>query len=630
MRYIMNLEEFKSLESKTEKIEFLLDYWKINKPILIGTVSSKKGSILWIDNVQSLDGEKNIKSPFALSSDRDMSVYCKIRESLESLEIGDNVIFSFDISSKEDKLVERPIVACPYAVHKLIDFDNSNINNKELLLDIIKEKGINSNIHKLLVQEEIENIMNNSLEDYKNNYNILKSSGEDDLKELELKKEKENKSISDIKEKISSLNNELKEKEELQKKFEEYGFNFENSKNNKVDIDVNKKSSAKKSKYIEYIQYYLAFREGKKLYYSKEILEEFYAGLCTNQLIVLSGQPGTGKTSLVEGFCDAIGAKLRIVSVQPNWTDNQDLLGFFNPIENTYIPTPFLDSLVEAEKNPDYLYIICLDEMNLAHVEYYFSEFLSKLQLEDKKITLYSDYLYKQAKEEVLSKIEIFIGKREEEKSKIEENIDLLKDNNFEQYYKLKKQWDSINTYKNEIKIPSNVRFVGTINKDETTKNLSPKVVDRSYIMEIIPYSFELIDSFKKIKESQKKKYKERLYLSSDEFKENAVEISKELKEKIHRIEEIFKDENIILSNRIYKQIEELIGSGIFREVDIYDAIVCTKILPKLNIEINDNNEEIVEKLYKELEWTSISKGLFENMKKYLYDSESGILTFWR
>ena len=148
----------------------------------------------------------------------------------------------------------------------------------------------------------------------------------------------------------------------------------------------NFKCDLKRKNHINYIKKYLGVNYQKNLYYSEEILEQFYGALCTNQLLILSGSPGTGKTSLVEGFSEAIGSNLKIIAVQPNWTDNQDLLGFYNPIEKTYVSTPFLDAIIEAKENPEKLYIICLDEMNLAQVEFYFSEFLSKLQSVERTI----------------------------------------------------------------------------------------------------------------------------------------------------------------------------------------------------------------------------------------------------
>ena len=57
------------------------------------------------------------------------------------------------------------------------------------------------------------------------------------------------------------------------------------------------------------------------------------------------------------------------------------------------LATPFLEALLEAQQNPEIPYFICLDEMNLARVEYYFSDFLSLLESRDEapEITLYSE-----------------------------------------------------------------------------------------------------------------------------------------------------------------------------------------------------------------------------------------------
>jgi hypothetical protein len=41
------------------------------------------------------------------------------------------------------------------------------------------------------------------------------------------------------------------------------------------------------------------------------------------------------------------------------------LVGYYNPLQKKYLPTSFLESLIEAQRNPEKLFLICLDEMNL-------------------------------------------------------------------------------------------------------------------------------------------------------------------------------------------------------------------------------------------------------------------------
>jgi len=223
------------------------------------------------------------------------------------------------------------------------------------------------------------------------------------------------------------------------------------------------------------IQVYL--HSEKKLQYDICILNQFLLALRTNQLIVLCGPPGTGKTSLVEGFAEAIGAKAKIMSVQPNWTDNQDLLGFFNPIEKRYISTPFLDTLIEARENPRKLYLLCLDEMNLAHVEYYFAEFLSKMESSTKTLDLYSEKYYR----DLMTEFDL-----------CDQRYGMLSITEMKKQAKdIPEDRERINKFamncpiEPRFRIPENVRFIGTINLDETTKTLSPKVIDRSYFIEI-------------------------------------------------------------------------------------------------------------------------------------------------
>jgi len=87
------------------------------------------------------------------------------------------------------------------------------------------------------------------------------------------------------------------------------------------------------------------------------------------------------------------------VPVKPNWTGSDDLLGYSNPIEPRYRPTQFLLALLDAAREPEIPHFICLDEMNLARVEYYFADFLSLLETRGEApwIHLYSSAEERQA-----------------------------------------------------------------------------------------------------------------------------------------------------------------------------------------------------------------------------------------
>lgn len=222
---------------------------------------------------------------------------------------------------------------------------------------------------------------------------------------------------------------------------------------------------------------YDTFAERIDYTYADSIGVPFLMALSTNQIITLYGPPGTGKTTLVSKMAKALGAKCTIVSVQSSWTDSGDLLGYYSPIDKTYEGTVFVEALIEAYRewidkgNDSRLHLICLDEMNLARVEYYFATFLSLLQLpeKDRTLRLLPSYI-----EEALDEMA--------EKASKGENGELLFDENDlapEQKYLLR-----LCKYHSFV-LPPNVHFIGTINNDDTTNELSPKVRDRSIFISL-------------------------------------------------------------------------------------------------------------------------------------------------
>lgn len=180
----------------------------------------------------------------------------------------------------------------------------------------------------------------------------------------------------------------------------------------------------------------------KRLYYSKQDIRAFIAGLAMSQLHILQGISGTGKTSLPIAFARATGGNYKLVEVQAGWRDRQDLIGHFNSFEGKFYESNFLQALYEAQcpSNRDRIYIIILDEMNLSRPEQYFADFLSKLEQDSPTIDLVTD---------------------------------------------LDKPSPQLFQNQNKLAIPSNVWFVGTANQDETTLEFADKTYDRSHIMEL-------------------------------------------------------------------------------------------------------------------------------------------------
>lgn len=203
----------------------------------------------------------------------------------------------------------------------------------------------------------------------------------------------------------------------------------------------------KTSEKINQIKNYIG---GKGFTYPDGLIENFYLSLKSKPFVILAGTSGTGKTRLVRLFAEAIGAndqngQYKQVAVRPDWSDSTDLFGHVD-LNGVFIPGAIVEFLAEAQRNPDHPYILCLDEMNLARVEYYLSDFLSVIETRDfKDGRITTDPLVR-----------------------------------LEQYGtdgKAKKTYG-------EIFFPENLYVVGTVNMDETTFPFSRKVLDRANTIE--------------------------------------------------------------------------------------------------------------------------------------------------
>ncbi|MDU2198862.1 MAG: AAA family ATPase, partial [Peptostreptococcaceae bacterium] len=367
----LNFEEYIKLGSKEDRLEVLKSHWNINEDVLQGKISlfSESDEYFQIRVIRNLDGKYILKNPFeerVLVVKAPKSMFL---DDLKNLESDDNVIFRFTPNMHLKDRNNIPIHIIKDSIAKVTNIDLLYSENDFDIVDIIEliKNNEDMKISKVLVNEE--SFKKNAKEIYTNLYEEAESR----KFELQLKN---NELENQILENTTELNRIVEviakgiiEKQRL--------INLGILKNHNVSIGKEEKIDIKRSQYVDYIVKFLGSSYEPSLYYNEITIQKLYTALSTSQLVILSGSPGTGKTSLIEGFSDAIGANKKIISVQPNWTETQDLIGFYNPIDKKYISTPFLDFLVDAKNDEDRLYIVCLDEMNLAHVEYYFAEFLS-------------------------------------------------------------------------------------------------------------------------------------------------------------------------------------------------------------------------------------------------------------
>ena len=187
-----------------------------------------------------------------------------------------------------------------------------------------------------------------------------------------------------------------------------------------------------------------AYMASQGFYYSLAEVANFYLCLRTKPLAMLAGISGTGKTQLVRQFAKAIGYgdsdHCVLIAVRPDWADSSDLIGYAN-IQGKFETKPLLDVMARAIEHPDELYFVILDEMNLARVEHYFSEFLSFIETRGRD----NDDVI--VTEPLISRADVNGGR--------------------------------------PIYLPQNLMVVGTVNMDETTHAFSRKVLDRANAIEM-------------------------------------------------------------------------------------------------------------------------------------------------
>lgn len=198
---------------------------------------------------------------------------------------------------------------------------------------------------------------------------------------------------------------------------------------------------------VSHVKAYAAQRS-VPLFYSDTTIRAFIASLATSRLLILQGLSGTGKTSLPRVFLEAIGGHFESIPVQAGWRDRHELLGYYNDFSKKFTESEFTKAVYRAgrPRQQDVVWAIVLDEMNLARIEYYFADFLSILEEPDRQRWLVS----------LMNSDPGLPG----------EQRPMHLDDGY------------------RLRIPENLWFVGTANRDESTFEITDKVYDRAQIIE--------------------------------------------------------------------------------------------------------------------------------------------------
>ena len=272
------------------------------------------------------------------------------------------------------------------------------------------------------------------------------------------------------------------------------------------------------------------------LFYSEEDVRKFVAGIGVSHLLVMQGLSGTGKTSMATAFGSYLKNPSTVISVQPMWKERSDIIGYFNEFTKRFSEGTLLKKLYEA-RYTDELYVIVLDEMNIARVEYYFADFLSQMELNPA-----NRYL------------EVVSDTWEDDPKLLERGI---------------------------LRIPENVWFIGTANNDDSTFAISDKVYDRAMVMNL--------DKKAEIFEPEQTDEDRISYTHFKKLVEEAeaqYSLSAEMIEKIRKVDDFLTSQfRVTYGNRIRRQMEEYIPVYIAcggTEIEAVDDMIAKKVLRKL------------------------------------------------
>ncbi len=181
--------------------------------------------------------------------------------------------------------------------------------------------------------------------------------------------------------------------------------------------------------------------------YSRNDVINFYICLTQGYITTFAGMPGTGKTSLCRLLAKGLGLDLPgsqrfvEVSVERGWASFRDYIGYYNPLTRTEERSnqEVFEALArltdEQGANPSDVapYMLLLDEANLSPIEHYWAPFLRACDSFDAQPTV------------------LPIGGNR------------------------------------SLVLPEHARFVATVNYDHTTEELSPRFLDRSWVIMLDP-----------------------------------------------------------------------------------------------------------------------------------------------
>lgn len=350
--------------------------------------------------------------------------------------------------------------------------------------------------------------------------------------------------------------------------------------------------------------------KSRGFYYSKEDLYNFYLSLRSKPFVIISGISGTGKTKIVELFANSVGAtedngQFKMIPVRPDWSDSSDLIGYLT-LQGEYKKGPLAELIEHAMNYPDLPHFALLDEMNLARVEYYFSDVLSVMESRKKDVDegIVSSYL-------------------------VDPNL-----------YQKEAFGESPG---GPLRVTNNLYIVGTVNMDETTHPFSKKVLDRANTIEFNRIELNHFDFLTGVTEKEPAKR-----ISNNNLESSYIHLIDVFSKHQSLIEKISKDiENInVFLSKINAQVGYRVRdeicfymvhnkeTGLLTEDEAMDFCYMQKILPRISggqvvKEVLENIQGLWSLKSEELQAQRYPRSYakVEEMRRRL--RENGFTSFW-
>lgn len=403
---------------------------------------------------------------------------------------------------------------------------------------------------KIKIQNDYEQILNKKQQleleynDYKNKLDIIKTAI--------------NESIENLSEEANIIAKKINA--ELLNKVLNNINSEENDKHKIKTFDTNMLTELDAEAIIDYVEDYLK-KSGRNVSHNDVV--NYLTCMSQGFITTFAGEPGTGKTSLCGLLCKALGLtkndenrRFVDISVERGWTSIKDFIGYFNPLTKQmeksnlemFNAIETLSTEINNEKSAPYF--VLLDEANLSSIEHYWANFL------------------KFCDDDFISSRKLSLG------------------GEFDYY------------------IPKHLRFLATVNFDHTTEELSPRFLDRSWVITLKPVDIIqkqiIIDAPDKVISYQS------LVKAFCNFEQKDNENYNKSKNKWEDIKKVFKEFNFNIMPRNLKMVDNyMLSASIYmnstsnNKYAAVDYAVSQKILPLIN-GIGENYSKLIDKLINE------------------------------